>query len=262
MYNSKNEIEQFIDKYLTHPSSSDTGKNISRTAFPEEFDENEIFSFLQNRQSFEEPDGFSLIGNTVMIFEHFEFDASKNTKKGSNLRMKLSENRKSAKKYFDKSEAKPLSLLNNGNYFYKVNHSYIKSNASKEDYINNLIKQFTSHCDKRKNYETRIKNELQNYNLIFKECFFIEDKTIFSYYAHSRTPFNICLTNEFISIWKEHPEVDYIILGIENTCYLLSNLLLQKLNFESIFDIEIILKNQARSMKSIVYFENSNKDSL
>lgn len=260
MHNSKNEIEHFFEKYLLKETNN--GKVLNFFPCPLELDENQLFCFFPNLESFEEPDGFSQIGNMVMIFEHFEFDASKNTKKGSNLRMKLSENRKLAKEHFDKIEAKPLGLSNNGNCFYKVNHSYIKSNASKEDYIDNLIKQFTSHCHKRKNYETRIKTELQNYNLVFKECFFIEDKTIFSYYAHSRTPFNICLTNEFISIWKEHPEVDYIILGTGNTCYLLSNLLLQKENFESIFDIDIILRNQAYSMKSMVCFENSNKNSL
>lgn len=260
MHNSKNEIEQFFEKYLLKETNN--GKVLNFFPRPLELDENQLFCFFPNLESFEEPDGFSLIDNTVMIFEHFEFDASKNTKKGSNLRVKLSENRKLAKKHFDKTEAKPLSISNNGSFFYKVDHSYIKSNASKEYYINNIIKQFVSHCDKRKNYENRIKNELQNNNLTFKECFLIEDKTIFSRYANSYKYFNICMTNEFISIWKEHPEVDYIILGIENTCYLLSNLLLQKENFESIFDIDIILRNQAHSMKSMVYFENSNKNSL
>lgn len=260
MNNSKNEIELFIDKYLL--KKIEGYDEFTFVPCPSSLDENEILSFIQNREFFEEPDGFSLIGNMVMIFEHFEFDASKNTKKGSNLRMKLSENRKLAKEHFDKTEAKALSISNNGSYFYKVNHSYIRSNASKEYYINNIIKQFVSHCNKRKNYENRIKNKIQNNNLTFKECFFIEDKTIFSRYANSYKSFNICITHEFISIWKEHPEVDYIILGIENTCYLLSNLLLQQEKFESIFDIDIILRNQAHSIKSMVYFENSNKNSL
>lgn len=256
MHNSKNEIEQFIDKYLTNSSSSDTGKNISRTTFLSEFEENEIFSFLQNRQSFEEPDGFSLIGNTVMIFEHFEFDASKNTKKGSNLRIEIAKDRNRSIEELNKMEAKEIILPDNTIYQVKEYNSYIEIEVSKDDYISNLIKQFTSHCDKRKSYETRIKCELQNNNLVFKECFFIEDKNILHCYDIYKNLFNICLTNEFISIWRQYPEVDYIILGIKNTYFLLSNKLLERHSFKSIYDTDVLITNRARVKRRMISPKN------
>lgn len=251
MHNSKNEIEQFKKKYLINKSV--------KILCPYEIDgnviqnnENEVFIFLKHSQHFEEPDGFSVIGNTVMIFEHFEFDASKNTKKGSTLRKELANNHNLTEKLLVATEPKEF-VIDSSIYQYKESYTAIKVPTEAKFYINNLIKQFINHCSKRNNYEINIKNKLKKDNLIFRECFLIEDKDIFIPHDKDNNSFNICLTKEFISAWKMHPEIDYIILGVERTCYILSNELLKIKNFDSFFDLKFIVHNSAQIINSIMY---------
>lgn len=254
MHNSKNEIEQFIYKYLTNRSVKILCPcEINKIKV--KIDENEVFHFLKHLQSFEEPDGFSLIGNTVMIFEHFEFDASKNTKKGSALQKELANNQKLTEKLLNDAEIKEFVLADNSRCQYKESHTEIKVSSEIKFYIDNLVKQFTNHCSKRNNYEMNIKTKLKNDNLIFKECFLIEDKNNFIPHDEDNNSFNICLTKEFISVWKMHPEIEYIILGVEKTCYVLSNELLKIKDFDSLFDLKFLLHNSAQVINSIVYLK-------
>ncbi len=237
--NNKNEILNFKNKYLKY-----------RFFIYPNLDEKELVSFLNKIEPFDRPDGYALIGNEVMIFEHFEFDASKHTKKGSSYR---------EKKYMvDKTTNK---LLNNATYIqfgeneqsfyeYRSITSEINFEANYKFYINNLMKIFKSHCLKIKSYEQNIIHYLKINNLVFKKCFFIEDKTL----GISKGIDQINLVMPYIIyVWKKYPDINYICFGIDDaqkSCFILSNEILTNSIDQTIVDAKIHFSNNIQSINT------------
>lgn len=219
----KHEVIDFIIKYIS-------GNNIFINP-DSKIDEKFIRNLICNanyKKNFR-PDGFSIIYKDIYMIEHFQFDASKETK-GSQLSKEFS--------LIDKKVKNAKKTIS----------SVIETKSDVEIYINNLINHFVEHAKKILNYSNNINNEFPDKN----NCglvFFIEDKTIFGAMNVEREPFQIVLTKEFINAWQKYPDIKYIFLGgnfIGNDyCIAYSNLLLNK-NYDSINNSKIFIMNSAQ----------------
>lgn len=193
------EVKSVIDSILYENKQIITLKEMNN-----EFYRDKVKKFLKNIEYRESPDGISFIDNTACIVEHFAFDCSKNTGKGSEFQQKAGKN---FKETFGKSSTSTAT---------------ISSNDSIEYYFDNLKYAFDKHCKNRKKYETNLYNDFHTKNNIvnkttkYSEVFVIEDCSLAVYYYNENSlewePYNICQSKEFLRLWNEHKEIDYILL--------------------------------------------------
>lgn len=89
MYNSKmtfNEATEYLNKYIF-----DSQYRHLRNS---KFDYSSLEIVFQNSKSFDGPDFYPIVGDTIYIIEHFEFDSSFHTKGGSLSRIASSDDDK------------------------------------------------------------------------------------------------------------------------------------------------------------------------
>lgn len=148
------------------------------------------------------PDGYLKIGNKIVVIEHFEYDATKNDKKGSETRTE---------------ESRIDRQLNNKHYTIdgvKYVHEEMNVTHSTEQLRDNFIKIFSDHNSKINQYKKElIKDGIidNNTEVIFMFC--CEDKTIFGCmgYDEQKYDFNILDIKECIDVILES-DVDYLLL--------------------------------------------------
>lgn len=218
----KHEVIDFLNQYVLH---SNILINID-SFIDEEFIKNIIYN-IDYKENFR-PDGFSIIDDNIYPIEHFQFDASVENR-GSQL-------------------SKEISLLDKKTmHIRQTTSSVIETNSDINCYMSNLINHFVDHADKITDYSNNI-NKLFPYKINKGFIFFVEDKTIFGAMTIEQEPFQIVLTQEFIDVWKNYPEIKYIFMGGSfkgnNYCIVYSNLLFKK-KFNSITKAKIIIMNSA-----------------
>jgi len=157
---------------------------------------------LKNLKNFEQPDGYSVVDNTLYVLEHFEFDSTKATKKkGSKTRIEDAR----IEREFD--EIIHASGATRG----IVRGSYNISHSS-ESYIANATRNLVNHYGKIDSYieNLRTANILNDEQLI-KIGFFIEDSTILGNayskedkedsFAAVAIPIILCRTKQFLDLF-------------------------------------------------------------
>ena len=148
------------------------------------------------------PDGYLKIGSKIIIIEHFEYDATKNNKKGSETRVEKSRiNRK--------LDDKCYSLDN-----VKYAHEEMNVTHSTEQLRDNFIKIFSDHNSKINQYKKAlIEDDIidDNDEVIFMFC--CEDKTIFGCLGIEDQiySFNILNIKECLDVILES-KIDYLLL--------------------------------------------------
>lgn len=148
------------------------------------------------------PDGYLKIGSKIIIIEHFEYDATKNNKKGSETRIEKSRiNRK--------LDDKCYSLDN-----VKYAHEEMNVTHSTEQLRDNFIKIFSDHNSKINQYKKAlIEDDIidDNDEVIFMFC--CEDKTIFGCLGIEDQiySFNILNIKECLDVILES-KIDYLLL--------------------------------------------------
>lgn len=163
-----------------------------------------VKQFLRNIEYRESPDGISFIDDRPCIVEHFAFDCSKNAGKGSEFQQKAGKNFK--------------ETIGNRS----TSRAIISSTDDIQYYFDNLKYAFEKHCKNREKYETNLYNDFHekdsrvNKNTKYLEVFVIEDCSLAVYFYNEKSlewePYNICQSKEFLQLWNEHKDIDYILL--------------------------------------------------
>lgn len=186
----------------------------------------------------EEPDAYSIVDDGIYLIEHFQFDASIETRGGSLLSIELA---KAQNKEF----------------------AYILPKSDKLYYINNLIKHFEEHAKKYEKYKENMVKKMDCKTEFRGLVFLIEDKTIFGAIDgdvlntyKKEIPFEFVLTSDFINVWKKYDFVKYIVIGgrchNDDYCIIYPNIC-TGFQCDSIINRRVFIMNQAvqRSLKVI-----------
>ena len=164
-----------------------------------------LLNISRHIKPYEKPDFISLVGDTLYLIEHFEFDASLRKKNSSTLREALADDNRKIDNFFKEH---PNNEMYCGSLSFKANA---------EIYLNNLFSSFNKHYKKIESYKDKVKKEFK-----FKECkivFFIVDHTICGNFALLDTgveSVNPILSKEFEEFLVDKNDVDYLLIGVEN----------------------------------------------
>ena len=148
------------------------------------------------------PDIVAVLGERLVIVEHFEFDSFKCARKGSKSRIELAR--------IDRV-TESITPTERG----VIYHEQIRGISTLEDYEKNAIAGFNKHYVKINQYKRRVQDlGLSTKNQDIKTVFLIEDKTPIGSIAYDGSNMNaitLAEDKEFLIFYKEKPEVDYVI---------------------------------------------------
>lgn len=165
----------------------------------------ELYQMLNSLQSFEHPDMYAKINNTVYILEHFEFDSSKESRKG----MHGIASEKALTRKFD-------NLIRNNRTENISSFEKISYVGSFQDYQKNFEKHFTHHYGQIPNY----KADLQKAGVLCKEDqvkigFWIENLYPPLYDKNNRFQRELYYfdTKQFSEFLKKSTDVDFVLFS-------------------------------------------------
>jgi len=189
------EFELCFNKYFNESTKKYTLNSIDD--FSNEFFEN--YTRINFRDN---PDGYVKIDNKIVVIEHFEYDATKNNKKGSETRTEESRIKR-------KLDEKCYSTDN-----VKYVHEEMNVTHSTEQLRDNFIKIFSYHNLKINQYKKVLMEEGiigDNNEVIIMFC--CEDKTIFGCLGYEAQiySFNILDIKECLDVILAS-DVDYLLL--------------------------------------------------
>lgn len=162
---------------------------------------NGFFSILKEPQR--RPDAYASIDKELLLLEHFQFDNTHITKKGSEQHKVTAKSNQTFEK----------KLLRNGD-FAVLNERVRKSG---EYYIDNFIAQFNSHYKKIDEYITEMKLELRSDFQSVYMGFVIEDSSpLGSIYLENYRPLALDLlrTTEFLTLFEESKKLDFVLFSM------------------------------------------------
>ena len=218
---SRNEVSEFREKFLSKRCFLVDKDDLSWRL---------IRKILFDPIDSEEPDAYSIVDEGIYLIEHFQFDASIETRDGSLLSIELA---KAQNKEF----------------------AYILPKSDKIYCIKNLIKHFEEHAKKYEKYKENTLKRLDCKSEFKGLVFLIEDKTIFGAIDgdvlntyNKEIPFEFVLTSEFINVWKKYDFVKYIVIGgrchNDDYCIIYPNICMG-FQCDSIINRSVFIMNQA-----------------
>lgn len=172
-------------------------------------------------QGFEKPDIIIPIGDKVLAIEHFEFDASSVTKKGSIDKRELATRNRKFDKLIQEQESFENPL---------ITHGTSDCVYSAENYIKNFKANFSCHYGKIADYKTHLvyEKKVKSVSDIIM-CFFVVDTTpLGCYYMEDGMKYFIAFqVNECLDIISKSKDVDCLFFGFfdgqRNSLEFLSN---------------------------------------
>lgn len=189
----KSELEHFIEKHFSNnenPIFCDEDDSISKMKLEK------IRKFILSLISLEKPDMYSKIDNELLFIEHFIFDASLWTERGSLEKKEFERVRKKEEEFF---KNKQLST----SFSDKIN-----SKTSFKNLVANVEKVFNNHINKIPTYVERLKKEkLIDSNTKLYKCFLIESGSKLPLYTNKKRGleiFNLFYADFFINILEKH----------------------------------------------------------
>lgn len=171
-----------------------------------------LIPFIQKLKKFDRPDAYSIINDTALIIEHFEFDSTYSNKKGSRNRQELARVERDFEEKFSKCK------INSGETF-KM-HDEIFVTHTTENYLNNAMRVFSHHYKKIDEYKTNLfKNGKINDITTIKTMFWIEDTTLLGNvflpqdkgYNVSVKPLVLLYCDKFLDKLSDCNNLDYIL---------------------------------------------------
>lgn len=153
-------------------------------------------------QNFEQPDGYYIAGNTLYVLEHFEFDSTKATRKGSETRR---DNNRIEREFNSVPPTDEGVVLRNS----------LNVQQNSNNYIENSLKNMDSHYVKIESYLANLKS----YGLVqdtVKVGFFIEDTTMLGNVYDPQgwnpvEPVILCHCKHFLDKFEAYPKLDFCI---------------------------------------------------
>ena len=168
---------------------------------------NDLVKIIKNfdkLELYDKPDGYILTKNYIYILEHFEIDATKLNKKGSQTRKEESR--------IDKDFNNVINQSIQDKVLY---NEQMQIEISSENLTNNFIKIYLNHYKKIESYKRHLIEEgIANESSRFKICFFVEDVTplgTFHLNGFRRTTLRISDIKECVQIMQKN-SVDYLFL--------------------------------------------------
>jgi len=192
--------------------------------------------FADSNKTTDAPDGYyyNEATETLIIFEHFEFDCSPAKKKGAKQSSTMRESESCARKQVDgeisalgidvsyKStvpivQGKGVESICPTTGQKKITYNPHGDGGERERYVNNFIYIWNKHHEKIDEYKENIEKKIAGKIRAIKICFVVEDKTILgAAYRDSNGSrgelVNLLLTKQFIEIF-ENSNVDFVIFG-------------------------------------------------
>ena len=164
---------------------------------------NSIKKYFQNlKETKKRPDAYAIEGTSILLLEHFQFDNSKISAKGSD------QNRISAntQRSFEK-------MFNEGCGFAVLDEYIEKSGIN---YVKNFQMQFNKHAQKIEDYKTDIEKELGKTFQEFLIGFVIEDSSPLGTLYHDGKLRVVDLTfcKEFLDLFEKTPSLDFVIFAM------------------------------------------------
>lgn len=168
----------------------------------------EILPFFSLLIPFNHPDGYAATDDEFIIFEHFEFDSSRGTKrKGSKQRRSEADDSRAFDAVIPTKEGSEY-------------HGVLDVSCSIDSYRENFLRSFADHYSEIPEYVKTLKckgllTDTQNITTIF----FIEDTSIFgnAYDTDSWDATNIPLIllhcDFFLDVFENSPDMDCVVFG-------------------------------------------------
>lgn len=147
------------------------------------------------------PDAYATSDDTLLLVEHFEFDSSKPTSKGSVQRQTSAQT--------DREIAKILCEDN-----YAVVTETV--NKSGKYYIDNFSRQFHNHCTRISEYITDMQTELSAHYSNTIVGFVIEDSTPLGsvYFDGEMKCVDLTFSKEFLDLFEKSQDLDFVIFAM------------------------------------------------
>ena len=147
------------------------------------------------------PDAYATSDDTLLLLEHFEFDSSKPTSKGS-VQHQISAQT-------DRTIAEILS---------KDNYAVVAEMVTKSGkyYVNNFIKQFNNHYSRIAGYISDMQTELSTSCSNTIVGFVIEDSTPLGsvYFDGEMKCVDLTFSKEFLGLFEKAQDLDFVIFAM------------------------------------------------
>ena len=158
------------------------------------------FSSLKPSQK--RPDAYAIQGNNLLLLEHFQFDNTRITRKGSNQNRISAETQRAFQKSFEE-----------GNDFAVLSESVSKNG---QYYIENFRRQFNKHAQNIQVYKMEMQKEL---NREFDDClmgFIIEDASpLGSGYHNGKLEYvDLTFSKEFLDLFENTANLDFVVFAM------------------------------------------------
>ena len=198
--NEQSEIEIYFRKYIENYETNFYGYVENSL-----FDYDDLFLKLQLSTKSDCPDAYYIDNDEkkIYIFEHFEVDNSKHSKKGSSIKEK------------QVNDLKNFIKVTNKNLSEKVEyHSYIKNDTSMNYYFDSLVKSFGKHRLNVENYKSNLLKKLlkdeyrEGDSWKFYISFIIEDTSLLGNINFNKELIFPIFIKEFMDIFRKQKEVD------------------------------------------------------
>jgi hypothetical protein len=197
----ENEVKDYLEKFIVGGDAK----------WPENgsYDYMKLVEALWRSTISDRPDIFSVVDDTIYIFEHFEIDSSPNTKKGSLSRIEINkDNQKFKAAVAGKKDA--------------IFHGELRLKCNSSAYVDNLLNIYKNHYKNIEDYKSNVlkkKDRQKEYKFVI--TFIIEDKSVFGpLYFDKKGEKKLLLPvfcNEFINEFRNDPNVDNIICSAESS---------------------------------------------
>ena len=154
---------------------------------------------FQRLVRFERPDLYAVLDDKIIILEHFEFDASRNTRKGMKGRAEEAHLEKRLQKV-------PMDGT--------MHIDTVRYEVSLQDWQDNFNRTFSSHYERIGAYKEHVVSVTGNKEMPFVVGFFIEDEhpPILNFGNHIE-PLPYWHTKQFAEVVQNSPELDFILFG-------------------------------------------------
>lgn len=167
-----------------------------------------IKGLISKMQKYEKPDIIIEDEDKIIGIEHFEFDSSINSKKGSEFRIK--------EYRINKSIEDKIDVIKNEKY---KNHNVISTSNSLNNYNNNFIRNYKIHYKKVNDYISRIEKKFNKSRDNIQVIFFAEDVNVFgNVYKDEQDiikPLYPFYSSDVIELLKNSNDIKYLIIGMD-----------------------------------------------
>lgn len=196
------EGRKYLKKYIL-------GKEIFHPANAS-FDYGILFQIFKNIKSFNRPDFYSIVGNTLYLIEHFEIDSTKHTRKGSKNKIEEFNDEQKFQKTLESKEDDSAV----------VHYGQIKAEPKIQYYLESLFNAFKKHYSKIGSYKQHLKEKgicTDEYEI--KTIFIIEDTSIFGtlYFNNGTKLLLPIFGKEFTKYFGSIVDVELVICSSETT---------------------------------------------